>query len=45
MFQLNNINNEIVLNENSIDEIILRLFNYVYKFRIRNIYKFKTNNV
>ena len=45
MFQLNSINNEIVLNENNINEAVLRLLNYVYKFRIRSIYKFKTNNI
>ena len=45
MFQFNNINNKIILNENNINKIILRLFNYVYKFRMRSIYKFKTNNV
>ena len=45
MFQLNNINNKIILNKNDINKTVLRLFNYVYKFRIRNIYKFKTNNI
>ena len=45
MFEFNNINNEIILNENDIDEIILRLFNYVYEFKMRNIYKFKMNDI
>ena len=45
MFKLNNINNKAVLNENDINKIILRLFNYVYEFEMRNIHKFKTNDI